>query len=121
LINPSKWIMMYHSCHVTWTWILGGVVLDANGIVDAWWYRCEDCGQKKSAQTIVCYFVPDTLVLAEWYYFHHLRTWCCLMPKKIVALQSTNYKSSNITYVVKCNYNEKWNVKSFRKCTLKNF
>ncbi len=43
-------------------------------------------------QMVVCYFVTDTLVLDEYYYFHHPRTWCCPMPQNFVTVRSTNYK-----------------------------
>jgi hypothetical protein len=41
---------------------------------------------KKSTQMIVCYFVVDTLALAEQQCSHHLRTWCYPMPQNFVAI-----------------------------------
>ncbi len=47
---------------------------------------------KKSIQMIVCYFVDDTLALAEQKCFHHPKTWCCPMPQNFVAIQSISNK-----------------------------
>jgi hypothetical protein len=46
---------------------------------------------KKSAQMIVCYFIIDTLPLAERWCSHHPRTSCCPMLQNFVAIQSTKY------------------------------
>jgi hypothetical protein len=40
----------------------------------------------------MCYFVNDTLALAEQKYFHHPKTWCCPMPQKFGPIQNTSYK-----------------------------
>jgi hypothetical protein len=86
LINPSKWILMYHSCSVTWTWIPGRIVLDDGGVVNVWWYHRKDHELKEIDSN-------DYVLFHSWYLgfgwtvvFSSSKDIVLNMPKNIVVI-----------------------------------